>query len=112
MEHGSHADVSRSVIEAAVIVGRDSQKAIVIGKGGAKIKELGIMARTKLEEVSLLCCFFSSLFLSCVHNFPCLDVDRFPFLLFTELNYGTYLVSSAICVCSVLGKACIFAAAG
>jgi len=39
-----------SVIDAAVVVSRDSQKAIVIGKGGEKIKEVGTRARVKLEE--------------------------------------------------------------
>lgn len=39
-----------SVIDAAVVVSRDSQKAIVIGKGGEKIKEVGSKARVKLEE--------------------------------------------------------------
>ena len=29
---------------------RDSQKGIVVGKGGVKIKEVGIEAREKLEE--------------------------------------------------------------
>jgi GTPase Era involved in 16S rRNA processing len=33
-------------------VSRESQKAIVIGKGGLKLKEVGTAARTKLEEVT------------------------------------------------------------
>jgi len=37
-------------IRATVCVERDSQKGIVVGKGGAKIKEVGIDARAKLEE--------------------------------------------------------------
>lgn len=39
-----------SVIEATIIVNKSSQKAILIGKQGAKLKELGIAARTKLQE--------------------------------------------------------------
>jgi GTP-binding protein Era len=37
-------------IHATVIVERESQKGIVVGKGGEKIKEVGISAREKLEE--------------------------------------------------------------
>ena len=37
-------------IEASVVVERDSQKLIVVGKGGEKIKEVGIRAREKLED--------------------------------------------------------------
>jgi GTP-binding protein Era len=37
-------------IYASVFVERDSQKAIVIGKGGEKIKEIGIEARLDLEK--------------------------------------------------------------
>lgn len=43
-----------SVIEASIVVEKDSQQAIVIGKAGAKVKELGSLARTKLEEVRCL----------------------------------------------------------
>eukprot|EP01038_Epipyxis_sp_PR26KG_P008119 gene8119-10996_t len=39
-----------SKIEATVIVERESQKIIVIGKGGAKLKELGTKSRLKLEN--------------------------------------------------------------
>jgi len=38
-----------SVIEATIIVSKDSQKGIIIGKNGIKLKELGILARKKLE---------------------------------------------------------------
>jgi GTP-binding protein Era len=37
-------------IKATIHVERDSQKSIVIGKGGEKIKEVGMDARVKLEE--------------------------------------------------------------
>jgi KH domain len=33
-----------------ILVERDSQKVIVIGKNGTQIKEIGTLARTKLEE--------------------------------------------------------------
>ena len=39
-----------SVIEATILVSRDSQKAIVIGKGGKALKALGVVARARLEE--------------------------------------------------------------
>jgi len=38
-------------IGAAIIVERDSQKAIVVGRGGTRIKELGIAARQALSEL-------------------------------------------------------------
>jgi GTP-binding protein Era len=37
------------VIGAVIVVERDSQKPIVVGRGGARIKELGIAARTALS---------------------------------------------------------------
>jgi GTP-binding protein Era len=37
-------------IEATIHVERDGQKAIVVGKGGAKVKEVGILARKELER--------------------------------------------------------------
>jgi GTP-binding protein Era len=37
-------------ISAEIIVERESQKPIIIGKGGAGIKKLGISARKDLEE--------------------------------------------------------------
>ena len=39
-----------SVIEACIVVSKDSQKAILIGKGGLKLKELGMTARRKVED--------------------------------------------------------------
>jgi len=38
-------------IEASIHVERDSQKAIVVGKGGAKIKEIGQRARESIERL-------------------------------------------------------------
>lgn len=38
-------------IEAAVIVERESQKGMVIGKAGKRIKEIGTRARVKIEEL-------------------------------------------------------------
>mmetsp|Transcript_1782 Transcript_1782/g.2124 ORF Transcript_1782/g.2124 Transcript_1782/m.2124 type:complete len:132 (-) Transcript_1782:73-468(-) len=37
-------------INATICVERDSQKGIVVGKGGVKIKDVGMEAREKLEE--------------------------------------------------------------
>jgi GTPase Era involved in 16S rRNA processing len=37
-------------IGATILVERDSQKGIVVGKGGTKIKDVGVIARKKLEE--------------------------------------------------------------
>lgn len=34
-----------TVIDATIMVSQESQKGMVIGKGGAKIKEVGIKAR-------------------------------------------------------------------
>ena len=38
------------VIRATIYVARESQKAIIIGKGGSAIKKLGMQARTDIEE--------------------------------------------------------------
>ena len=37
-------------IKASVVVERDSQKMIVIGKGGDQIKKVGVLAREKIES--------------------------------------------------------------
>ena len=37
-------------IKASVVVERDSQKKIVIGKGGEQIKKVGVLAREKIEN--------------------------------------------------------------
>ncbi len=39
------------VIHAAIVVDRDSQKGIVIGKGGKKLKSIGISARRDIEKL-------------------------------------------------------------
>lgn len=39
------------LIGAVIVVERDSQKAIVVGKGGARIKQLGIAARQAVSEL-------------------------------------------------------------
>jgi GTP-binding protein Era len=41
---------NKTMIGATIFVERDSQKAIVVGKGGEKIKEVGIMAREKVKK--------------------------------------------------------------
>jgi len=38
------------VIKAEIIVSRETQKIILLGKGGSMIKQLGINARKKIEE--------------------------------------------------------------
>jgi GTPase len=39
------------VIEAAIVVERDSQKAIVVGKGGTMIRDVGTAARAEISEL-------------------------------------------------------------
>jgi GTP-binding protein Era len=38
-------------IQQVIIVGREGHKAMVLGKGGAQIKEIGRLARTELTEM-------------------------------------------------------------
>jgi GTP-binding protein Era len=45
-------DENTSYIAATLFVERDSQKGIVIGKGGEKLKKIGIDARHKIEELT------------------------------------------------------------
>jgi GTP-binding protein Era len=47
LEREDRGDV---IIEALIYVERDSQKGIVVGKGGSRIKEIGISAREALSE--------------------------------------------------------------
>lgn len=49
MEYDRKKDLYR--IFASIYVERDSQKGMIIGKGGASIKEIGIQARTDLEQL-------------------------------------------------------------
>jgi GTP-binding protein Era len=43
-------DRSEVAIKAVVVVERESQKPIVVGKGGTRVRELGIAAREALAE--------------------------------------------------------------
>ncbi len=43
-------ETSKHFISAEIAIERDSQKAIIIGKGGAAIKKLGELARKSIEE--------------------------------------------------------------
>lgn len=43
-------DETKDFIEAEIIVERDTQRAIILGKGGAAIKRLGLSARKEIEE--------------------------------------------------------------
>jgi GTP-binding protein Era len=45
------ADRKDVLIGAVIVVERDSQKGIVVGKGGARIKQLGIAAREAVSEL-------------------------------------------------------------
>ena len=56
--YASHVDIIQFKIEggtrrieAEIIVGRDNHKAMVIGKGGEKLKTIGTAARTDLEKL-------------------------------------------------------------
>ncbi|MFM8926996.1 MAG: GTPase Era [Rhodoluna sp.] len=50
-EHGKRADKDIYDIHANLWVERDSQKPIVIGKGGARLKEIGSEARAEIEKL-------------------------------------------------------------
>jgi GTP-binding protein Era len=39
-----------SVIEACIVVSKSTQKAILIGKGGSRLKILGIESRSRIEK--------------------------------------------------------------
>ncbi len=54
-------------INATIHVERDSQKAILIGKGGAKLKEIGIAARKEIERM-VDCQVFLQLFVRVEKN--------------------------------------------
>lgn len=40
-----------TIIEASIIVEKESQKGMVVGKGGARIKEIGVKARQAIEDL-------------------------------------------------------------
>lgn len=44
---------SETVLDATIVVSQDSQKGMVIGKGGAKVKEVGIKARIVSARASV-----------------------------------------------------------
>jgi GTP-binding protein Era len=44
-------DGGRALVQAVIYVGRPSHKAMVIGKGGAGIKEIGSAARREIQEL-------------------------------------------------------------
>lgn len=46
-----NANTNITNINAIIVVERESQKGIIIGKGGSMIKEIGIRARTDLETI-------------------------------------------------------------
>ncbi len=50
-ERWDESDPEQLRIYCAIYVERDSQKPIIIGKGGAKIKQIGIEARAELENL-------------------------------------------------------------
>jgi GTP-binding protein Era len=44
-------DEGRTLVHAVIYVGRPSHKAMVIGRGGAGIKEIGSAARQEMQEL-------------------------------------------------------------
>ena len=50
-EKWDESDPGQVVIYCAIYVERSSQKAIIIGKGGAKLKQIGIEARRDIEKL-------------------------------------------------------------
>lgn len=56
-------------IHQTIIVRRDSQKAIVLGKGGARIKEIGQQARQEIENI-LEEKIFLKLFVKVIEDWP------------------------------------------
>ena len=46
------AEGLRTEIDAEIVVSRDSLKAILIGKSGSRIKEVGTMTRRRFEQVT------------------------------------------------------------
>jgi GTP-binding protein Era len=50
-ERARQDGIADVVIEAAILVERDTQKAIVVGKGGSMIREVGTKARAQITEL-------------------------------------------------------------
>jgi len=50
-EKWDESDPGQVLIYCAIYVERSSQKAIIIGKGGAKLKQIGIEARRDIEKL-------------------------------------------------------------
>jgi GTPase len=50
-ERARHDGVNDVVIEAAILVERESQKAIVVGRGGSMIREVGTLARAEITTL-------------------------------------------------------------
>jgi GTP-binding protein Era len=50
-EKWDDTDPQKPVIFCAIYVERSSQKGIIIGKGGAKLKQIGIEARADIEKL-------------------------------------------------------------
>jgi GTP-binding protein Era len=51
VEDWNERDKGDVIIDASIIVDRDSQKAIVVGKGGAMIREVGMAARKEIADL-------------------------------------------------------------
>ncbi|MCK6419275.1 MAG: GTPase Era, partial [Alphaproteobacteria bacterium] len=62
-------DVGKLNIHQTIIVRRDTQKAIVLGKGGSRIKEIGQQARKDIEEL-LQEKIFLKLFVKVIEDWP------------------------------------------
>ena len=50
VDYSEKSDSGKDLIEAEVVVERGSQKAILLGKGGSAIKQVGIRARRSIEK--------------------------------------------------------------
>ena len=72
IEKFEERDAGDLSVAAYIAVERESQKAIVIGKGGARIKELGIAARKAMAEL-FRCAVHLSLFVKVVPDWSTAD---------------------------------------
>jgi GTP-binding protein Era len=48
---GERSDAGDVVIDATILVGQESQKAIVVGKGGAMVRDVGTSARAEISNL-------------------------------------------------------------